>query len=235
LTNDSLNYSAVWSADGSRIAYASYVAGSVDILSRPADLSAPATVLLSRENRKYPIAWTADDRLLFQEVSTATGGDIRVVDLKTQTIADIAATAADERNARLSPDARWVSYESNETGRFEVFVRPFGRPGGAIPVSTQGGNDPVWSPKGDELFYFDGKSLVAARVVTTPSFVVQSSVKLFNAPYEFGRIAGANYDITTDGKRFIMKPLPQVRPMQITLALNWAQEIDRIAPATRPE
>ena len=99
--------------------------------------------------------------------------------------------------------------EEDDGRRFEVVARHFDER--ATLAGAFLGIDPVWSSKGDELFYFDGKSLVAARVSTASSFAVQSSLKLFDAPYQFGRIVGANFNVTPDGKRFILSTTPHVR------------------------
>ena len=97
-------------------------------------------------------------------------------------------------------------------------------------MSTNGGYDPVWSPTDDTLYYFDGTSLVAARVsAASPVFRVLSSSRLFDAPYLFGRIAGSNYGITPDGQRFVMASAP-LRPMQIKVVLNWFGELRALAP-----
>lgn len=231
LTHGGINYDPVWSPDGKRIAFGSYVGGSVDILERPADLSGQSTTLLGGANRRYPNSWSPDGRsLVFQEASPAKGGDIRVMNMNGGTLSDIVATSAEERSAQFSPDGQWVAYASNETGRFEIYVRPFGRPGGSTTVSTNGGNDPLWSPDGREMFYFEGKNFMSVEIRTKPAFDAGPPKKLFEGKFASG--FNRNYDITPDGQRFIMSAYTQPdKPMQINIVLNWFDELKRLVPS----
>ena len=124
-----------------------------------------------------------------------------------------------------------IAYDSNESGRIEVYVRPFGRSGGATTVSTDGGHDPLWSRDGRELFYINGKGLMAVTIRTDPTLTLSIPHKLFDGKIIGNTIAGRDYDITPDGKRFIMAvPGGADRPMQINLVFNWLEELKHLAP-----
>ena len=109
-----------------------------------------------------------------------------------------------ERNGSISPrHGRRVAYESNESGQEEIYVRPFPNvTEGQWQISTGGGKDPVWAPKGNELFYRDGTSVMAAAVQTAPVFQATSPVRLFDGPYVTALASG--FDVSRDGQRFLM-------------------------------
>jgi len=111
-----------------------------------------------------------------------------------------------ERSPTLSPDGKWLAYTSDETGKFEVFVRPFPDvSSGKWQVSSAGGKAPQWSRSGDELFFVDdANDMQAARVSTKPTFGVQGKQRLFSTSGYFASAWSQAYDVTPDGKRFLM-------------------------------
>ena len=108
----------------------------------------------------------------------------------------------------VSPDGRWISFVSDQSGRDEVYVRDLAGELDQVLVSTDGGNEPVWSPDGRELFYRetreDAPSLVAATIATTPTLAVTARKRLFPIGDIVGTSPHANYDISPDGKTFVM-------------------------------
>jgi serine/threonine-protein kinase len=145
-------------------------------------------------------------------------------------IRTLLATEHDEKNATLSPDGKWMAFESDLSGRVEVYVRPFPDvDAGQWPVSTTGGDEPVWSATGTEIFYRSlADTMMSVPVSTARGFVADKPVPLFDAaPYSFGGL-GRNYDVTRDGQRFIMvKDVVKTsgRSLPIHVVLNWAQEL----------
>ena len=139
-----------------------------------------------------------------------------------------------EQNPRFSPDGRWVAYRSNESGRPEIFVRPYPGPGGKWQISTEGGDEPLWSRSGRELFYWQGDDrMMVVDVETKPTFRVGRARTLFEGRYVS---RGANYyDVTADGTRFLMiKEDPaESGPAQVKVAMNWFEEVKRRVPGAK--
>jgi hypothetical protein len=147
-------------------------------------------------------------------------------------------TPFDERRAQFSPDGRWVAYQSNESGRYEIDVRPFpgptssggadGRGGGQWQVSTAGGMSPRWGPGGKELYYLapDVTLMAAPIAVTGATLEPGRPVALFRTRIVGGGTdpnLGVNYDIARDGRILINTVLDEASA-PITLILNWTPE-----------
>ena len=129
----------------------------------------------------------------------------------------------------LSPDGRWISYESDETGRFEIYVRPFPNvEEGKWQISSNGGFRSVWAPEGRELFYRSGEAMMVVSIETEPTFTPGRPKVLFTGRYFAG--AGRNYDISPDGQRFLMIKAEEEAAAQINVVLNWFEELKRLAP-----
>jgi serine/threonine-protein kinase len=155
----------------------------------------------------------------------------------TRAITPLVQTPFAERNGTVSRDGRWLAYESNDSGRFEIYVRPFPKvDGGRWPVSTNGGTRPLWSRDGRELFYVApsgaimrvGVSGQSSWSATTPTLLVKEGY--FTQPGNPGR----TYDISSDGQRLLMIKDAAVatRPSPysgIVVVLNWAEELKRLS------
>ena len=139
----------------------------------------------------------------------------------------------------VSPDGRWVTYRSNESGRNEVYVRPFSGSGGKWQISTEGGIAAAWSPKGNELFYRTGsqaEKLMVVDIQTQPTFSAGKPRLLFEAPRvavaSIG-VGGADYAVSPDGQRFLMvraQDKQQTAATQINVVLNWFTELQQRVP-----
>jgi serine/threonine-protein kinase len=142
-------------------------------------------------------------------------------------------TPFDEHTGMLSPDDRWLAYVSNESGREEIYVRPFPGPGGKLQISTEGGTEPMWSRDGSELFYRNGNKMMAVAISTEPELAPGQPTLLFQREYETGLSAefpGSNYDVTPDG-RFVMIRIDESSgSRQIHVVLNWLEELKRLVP-----
>ncbi|HKF58523.1 MAG TPA: hypothetical protein VKJ45_23990, partial [Blastocatellia bacterium] len=146
-------------------------------------------------------------------------------------------TPANESGPIFSPDGRWLAYLSDETGRQEIYVRPFPGPGGKMQISTEGGTEPMWARNGRELFYRNGDKMMVTAVETTPVFTAAKPRLLFEGHYETGFSAfERNYDLSSDGQRFLMiKPGEQESAAtQLNVVLNWSDELRRLVPAGKP-
>ena len=133
---------------------------------------------------------------------------------------------------RFSPDGHWIAYNSRESSRDEIYVRPYPGPGGQWQISTDGGTEPAWNPKGRELFYRSGTRMMVVDVSTQPTFSAGKPKTLFEGSFVPTPRSLANYDVSPDGQHFLMlKPSEQAQaPAQINVVLNWFEELKRRVP-----
>jgi len=130
----------------------------------------------------------------------------------------------------FSPDGRWLTYVSNESGRDEICVKPYPGPGGKWPISTEGGTEPRWSADGRELFYRLGNKMMVVEVRSEPAFTSGRPQLVFEVPYLTDQFGTSNYDISPDGQRFLMIKQEQTAEAQIHVVLNWFEELKRLVP-----
>jgi eukaryotic-like serine/threonine-protein kinase len=240
LTFEKDGHDGLWMPSGDRILYMSGRSGTIGIWGRRADGSGtPDSVLALTGKTITAHAVTPDGKALIAVVSQLAGAstannDIAVIHLGGERVAEpFVATQYSEGWPSLSPDGHWLAYASDESGRFEVYVRPFPGPGGQVLISRNGGSEPVWSRDGRELFYRgvggrDAK-MVAASIQTEPAFRVVNRVELFPiADYE-NATPHANYDVLKDG-RFLM--IRQPRVSEVVYVLNW-RKLEHAAAAVR--
>ena len=144
-----------------------------------------------------------------------------------------------EQCPTFSPDGRWLSYSSNETGREEIYITSYPRPGGRIAVSTTGGRSPQWSANGRELFYRNGRQMMAVTMAPGATLSIGPPRMLFEGDYvqEDPGQGAANYDVSADGQRFLLMkdaaPTDQAASPepQIVVVQNWLEELKRLVPS----
>jgi Tol biopolymer transport system component len=231
LTFEGHNYYPIWSADGEYVVYASETADAVDLGLARSDGSGAWETLLSNGGWNYPAAWSPDGRyLVYREQDPPTRDDIKSDimilplegDRSPRRYLDLPTSREDA--PAISPDGRWLAYDSDLSGQYEVYVNGFPDPGRRRKVSVDGGICPVWSRDGRELFYCVGNDLVAARVSTTGGFTVQDRTVLFAAncggwPYHAG------YDVAPDGQRFVTGGRVELPDVRLVVVLNWFAEM----------
>ena len=221
LTDDPTDdFAAVWSPNGDRLIFAARRAGDTSLNLYQKLLSGgPERRLLDHAGLELPTSWSPDGRfILFQTESPAS--DISLLSLADTKVLPFANTKFTEASAQFSPDGRWVAYSSNETGRTEVYIAPFGRPGTRVPVSTDGGDSPRWSHDFKELFYIRGDDTLM-RVTVSPSessIDVVSTQEVFRT--QFGRTTFP-YDVGSDGRFLVNRSTQDSKPAPITLVVNW--------------
>ena len=206
------NFRPRWTPDGRSVTFLSNRSGpSYDLYQKRADGSGSAELLLDWEQRITEAFWSRDGQWLVLRaggVGGTTGErDIRAIRPGVDSVpVELLTTPFDEKVAALSPDGRWLAYESNESGQNEVFVRPFPNAGdGKWQISSTGGTAPLWAHSGKELFYLNGSAeLVAVDVVTTPTFSSGEQRVLFSAVQYFRGANAHHYDVTPDDQRFVM-------------------------------
>jgi Tol biopolymer transport system component len=219
------NVAPLWTPDGRRLAFFSQG----DIYSRPADGSGDAIRLLDWDRPQFPGAWTKDGRvLIFTNNHVATRADIWMLPLGGSP-RPLIAGMANELAPSLSPDGRWLAYMSDETGRFEVYVRTFPEvTGGKWLISTNGGAHPAWSHDGRELFYVNGTTAMSASVTSRGNaFDAGAPQALFTGPFETG---SPQFDVAADGTFVMVEADPNAKPTQIQVVLNWFDELKRASP-----
>jgi Tol biopolymer transport system component len=191
--------------------------------------------LTTDEGIQTPGSWSPDGQsLVFYDISPATGNDIWVLPMEGDRRPQVfLRSPAQEEAPTFSPDGRWLAFTSNESGRDEVYVQPFPGPGGKLQISTEGGNEPLWSRNGRELFYRNGDKMMAVEITTQPTFTAGSPRLLFEGRYEFSPNGVAGYDVSLDGQRFLMvQPVEPEQPAtQINVVLNWFEELKRRVPS----
>jgi serine/threonine-protein kinase len=234
-----------WTPDGQRVVFTSQRAGGIyNLFWQAADGTGETERLADSPGIQGAPSITADGMLLVfdQQGALGTGQvsfDIQVLNLAERRARPLVATMFTERNGIVSRDGRWLAYQSNESGRDEVYVRPFpGVEGGRWQASNGGGRQPLWSPDGRELYFVDPQGrMMAATIRPGPAFVADSPRILFDAliirnPPGF---EGRMYDISPDGQRFLVSKGTEgddeALPQQIVVVQNWHEELKRLAPA----
>ena len=218
---------AIWTPDGRRVTYASRQAGTVwDIFEKPSDGSGTEDALVVRDLMQTPWAWSPDGRTLaFGEQDPAA--DIWLLSLDGEGLSRAwARTPAIEHQPQFSPDGRWIAYASNETGRFEVYVRSLD---GNVtrPISSEGGAEPRWSLDGRELFYRSGDAMFVVDVSTDGTFERGRANRLFEGPYLGDGTGIAAYDVTGDAEHFLMIARGEsgATQMQLHVVQHWHNEL----------
>lgn len=197
--------SPVWSPDGKRVTYSSTRAQSRLTLSKASDGSSPEEQLFVTDRHQHLDGWTPDGRTLLTEEQTQVESDFyeASVDEKNVTRAHL-QTPFNKRGARLSPDGRWIAYDTDETGRNEVYVQAFRGSPGRSQISADGGIEPVWARSGRELFYRNGDKMMAVDVQTGATFHAGAPRVLFEGQHARVVWGEADYDVSLDGQRFLM-------------------------------
>ena len=219
----------LWSPDGSTLAFGSTQKGPVDIYKKAANGTGDETLLLESPFDKYPMSWSKDGRLiLYQEIAPRVGADLWVLPLEGERKAfPFVQSEFNDLAPTFSPDMRWVAYQSDASGRPEIYVAPFPGPGGKRQVSSTGGTFPRWRGDGKEIYYLAANNrLMAAEVNGAGTeFEVGASRPMFEA-----RITGPGYfyAVTPDGQRFLVnRAIEQKNTPQMVLVLNWTADLKK--------
>jgi Tol biopolymer transport system component len=236
----------LWSPDGKRIAFYSEREGNRGINLKSADGTGSEELIRSFSGQSgFPGFWSDDGgSLLIQQRSgpnTYIGTLSMEGDREWKPLVQGNYVYA---QPEISPDGHWLAYTSNESGRYEVYVRPYPEvDSGKWQVSTNGGDSALWSPDGRELFYRRGNEAMVVSVRTDPAFNMENPKILFEGVYESARFTPGNqefspWDIHPDGERFLMiKPSmgadiasTAVGPRDFVVVLNWFEELKQRVP-----
>jgi serine/threonine-protein kinase len=221
-----------WVPDGRRVVFTSNREGDAyNLYARSADGTGPIERLATGAASQYPYAWFADGRQLAYVVQTETD-DFNIHLLSPG--ADVPSRALlhgefSESNPTIAPSGNWMAYRSDESGEDEVYVQRFPDLGDRVQISTTGGQAPLWSRDGLELFYLSGRTMMVVPIDEGPPFTVGRPEALFEGPYRNTTARG--YDVTGDGMRFLMVKNPDTTAQQrIHIVQNWSEELKEPEP-----
>jgi Tol biopolymer transport system component len=239
------NFSPIWNDSGDEIAFASNRGGKNGVWITSSDGTGSPKLLLDRWSNLFPGSWSPKgDWLTFAALSPSTGLDIWVAD-STGTATPAIQTSAREHRSKFSPDGRYLAYTSDESGRLEIYVQTFPITGRKWKLSEDGGELPLWSREGDEIFYWNEQRLMAVSVDLEPEFRPSRARPVLETDIEVH-----DYDVFPGADRFIVLGRSATRlragasiarqgaegrifPAQspdIHVVLNWFEELSRLAP-----
>ncbi len=250
-----------WTPDGRRLVFSSGRAGgTLNLYWQTADGTGTAARVTESTDLQFLSGVSPDGRWAIFAGGTQGNNDVAMAALTPETrdgpssagsapprgssaeVRPLVQTRFEERNGIVSPDGRWLAYESNASGRLEVYVRPFPNAAeGQWQVSTAGGGQPVWARTGAELFYFalDGTLMAVPVEVRSAAWNAGVPAKILDARYFTGGLGavtlGRTYDVSPDGRRFLMIKQGDAgnqtaAPQQIIVVQNWDEELRRLVP-----
>ena len=232
----------IWNADGSRVVYSSIRTGNWDLYSRDASgQEATPDLLLPKEFSQYPGSIREDGTLVFTEEHPDTAADIYSLRPGGKPEA-WRVTPKQEHSPRFSPDGRLIAYVSDENERFEIYVSAFDKKSERIQVSTEGGRCPVWSAKGDRLFYRQGTMIMVIDIGPNGTPAGRSRV-LFEGGWSLATWRGLpvaptrpihpDFAVMSNGDFLMVKAEPGAIPTKIRVIFNWFEELKAKVPTGR--
>jgi serine/threonine-protein kinase len=228
---------AVWAPDGeSFVVDHRSSPGRHELVQKAADGSRSAESLTKPWGLLQPFSFSADGAIFaFQESNDEqTGHNIWTLSMTDdRTPRPFLREEVDELHPAISPNGKWLAYASNETGRYEVSVQPLPGPGGVVPISADGGWEPIWSPDGRGLFYRDvsGRKILSVLFDTTAAVPSPGRPRLVaEGPFVRGRPHGRQYDVAPDGRFLVIVQDAPPPPTEYHVVLNWFEELESRFP-----
>ena len=232
LTFKGRNVVPVWAPDGRRLAFTSNRAGPRNLFWMLTDGTGEAEQLSTSLESQNPNSWSPDGLLAYRQTTDGADGDIWVLPLDGEREPrEFLVTQFFGTYPTFSPDGHWIAFQFNQSGRFEIYIKPYPGPGGMVQISTNGGVQPVWAPDGQELFYRNRNPtrMMAVSIQTEPTFEAGTPRLLFEGEaYSIGP-EGRRYDVDSEG-RFLMMKKEQQGAAQINVVINWFEELKRLVP-----
>jgi Tol biopolymer transport system component len=196
------------------------------------DGSGDAELVHSGQYEARPRSWSANGKLLASDDFHPTNGrDIWVLSLEgDREPALVIGTEFFEWGPAFSPDGRWIAYISDKDGKFQVYVQPYPATGRVWRISDDFGGEPIFSPKGDELFYRNGDKWMVVSISTEPEFAAGTPQLLFEGPYN--NVPGLSYDVAPDAQRFlVLQPeFDDSAVRELHVVANWFEELKQLVP-----
>ena len=230
----------LWSPDGQRVLFSSAREGPSNIYSKAADGTGGVERVTTSDGNQTPLSWSADGQSLVIYDFSNGQGDLALVSFGAENETEgLIETQGADIHGEVSPDGRWMAYASNESGQFEVYVRPFPDvDDGRWQISRDGGTSPVWAPDGQELFFraaAAGSDVMVVAVETEPTFSPGNPEILFSAPYRIsGPGRGRPWDVAADGRFLMVRESAAGQNTEATprivMVQNWFQELSERVP-----
>jgi serine/threonine-protein kinase len=240
-TDPGLNRTPVWTPDGARVAFTAEREGTVEsIYWQKADGSGVPERLSIGSTLQGPDSFSPDGKRLVFHTPLVVPHDIGMLNLEGERREEmLLKTKFDESNGAVSPDGHWLAYQSDESGHAEVYLAPFPDVNTSKrQVSTRGGTRPLWSKDGRELFYYVAPDTIMALPVRLGADVVLGNPQVVvKGPYAVAVNTGRHYDVSPDGKRFLLlKDVPtpdgqKPAAPEIHLVQHWGEELKAKVPA----
>lgn len=209
----------VWAPDSARAVFASNHEGNWDIYSKAATGIGAIEPVLRRPLDQFPLSVAPDGALLFAETHGQTGADLWILPKGGEPMPWL-VTSSEEGPARFSPNGQLVAYESNASGRSEVYVQSRASGGGRVPLSVAGGTHPAWSPSGDRVYFRQNNAMMVATIDARSGLSAGPAQQLFEGGWALS--GSLDFEVRPDGKSFLMiLNGPEAIPTRIDLVLNW--------------
>jgi eukaryotic-like serine/threonine-protein kinase len=226
-----LDHDPLWSPDGSRVVFASNRTGINNLFWKSSGGAGADELLLKSDRINMPNDWSSDGRfLLFRSTDPQMGRDLWVLPVSgDKKPFPFVKSPYEEREGQFSPNGKWIAYQSNESGRFQIYVQPFPGPGGKFQISVNGGAQPRWNKNGKEIFYLslDSKMMAAPVTLSRDDQAVEAGTPaaLFAVRIAGGPLPGIvkqQYAVSSDGQRFLVNLTPdEGAASTITMIWNW--------------
>jgi eukaryotic-like serine/threonine-protein kinase len=224
-----------WTPNGKRVVFDWNKSGQPNLCWQSANGSTGMERLTASDQVQIPGSWSPDGTTLAFVEGSDINLDIFLLDLQSRRITPYLNSRANEGWPEFSPDGRWMAYQSNESGRYEVYVRPFPGPGGKWLISQEGGREPLWARDGKQLFYrnWEQSQVWVVDVAMNGGFTSAKPRLLFKSPgLGGGGTPIRGWDLSRDGQRFLMVRNEEMKPAPVTelvLVQNLFEELRRLA------
>ena len=219
------NRNPIWSPDGKQIAFSR---GQTDLFVIGAHSAGTEGMLISSPSLKRPTDWSPDGKtMLLSEAPLGVG--VSTMNVESKEVKEFLPRELSTTDAQFSPDGHWVAYTSLESGHVEVFVTQIPGPNGKWQISTNGGQEPRWRGDGKAIFYWsiDHTFMEAEVEPGAGQFSVRKVQPLFKAEMPMYPFGSPMYDVTRDGKRFIVNTASSVQDQPITVVTNWSERVKK--------
>jgi Tol biopolymer transport system component len=240
LSFDGASHWPMWTPKGDRITFRSWKTGTMTMWWVPVDRSTAPELLTSIGSMQSPESWSPDGKALAftQMDNPQDGSDVYVLPMDgDRRPRPLLKSRFVEGSPKFSPDGKWLAYSSDESGHSEVYAMAYPGPGPTVQISTNGGTDPMWRPKGGEIYYRNGDQMMTVAITDPTKLVVSKPAVLWKGHYLAGvgsscGMSGptsANYDVTADGARFLMieDKAQDVAGRQLQLLRGWSAFLKR--------